>query len=87
MDNQNLYDMLAEMLIELKQHTDELKGINATLGKHSDKLDNLNASVSKNNMQNVQNSVSIMKLNDYISSITDHEERLKKLEEIFRKSA
>jgi len=57
MDNQNLYDMLAEMLIELKQHTDELKGINATLGKHSDKLDNLNASVSKNNMQNVQNSV------------------------------
>ena len=49
--------MLAEMLIELKQHTNELKGINATLGKHSDKLDNLNASVSKNNMQNVQNSV------------------------------
>jgi len=87
MDNQNLYDVLAEMLIELKQHTDELKGINSTLGKHSDKLDNLNASVSKNNMQNVQNSVSIMKLNDYIPTITDHEERLKKLEEIFRKSA
>ena len=87
MDNQNLYDVLAEMLIELKQHTDELKGINSTLGKHSDKLDNLNASVSKNNMQDVQNSVSIMKLNDYIPTITDHEERLKKLEEIFRKSA
>ena len=42
MDNQNLYDVLAEMLIELKQHTYELKGINSTLGKHSDKLDNLN---------------------------------------------
>jgi len=102
MENQQLYDVLYDILIELKQNGDEiklqvnslteqssaLKEIVKALNYHSQKFENIEHAISKNNLQNAQNSLSILRINEYVPSITNHEERIKKIEDILqRKSA